>query len=188
MSDDLSPGIPLHIRRVVTGHDASGISMVRMDGIPAVCSDYHHIPGMATRLVWATGNTGEIPREPTDHTTPDLSHVPGPGESRLIIVTFPPDSVFGMPGFDGAAAGAENARLSPGLAELFEPDGFHATQSVDYGIVLDGEITLELSDGSKTSLRRHDVIVQNGTRHAWRNDTDRPATLAFVLMGAHPAT
>ena len=59
----------------------------------------------------------------------------------------------------------------------------HRTDSIDYAMVLDGEITLELGDGSKTRLRRHDVVVQNGTRHAWRNESDRSATIAFVLIG-----
>ena len=66
----------------------------------------------------------------------------------------------------------------------FEPDGMHRTPTVDYGIVLDGEIWLELDEGRSALLRQHDVVVQNGTRHAWRNKSNRPATLAFVLIGA----
>jgi hypothetical protein len=176
-------GVPLHIRRVVTGHDEGGVSVIVSDGAPPVSSAYQHIPGMMTRLIWATQVGSGIPLHPVEPTSPILSHVPDVGETRFIVATFPPDSVFASPNFDGMLAGEENARLSPGLAELFDERGFHQSDSIDYAIVLEGSITLELGDGSRTVLRRHDVTVQNGTRHAWRNETDRPATLAFILMG-----
>jgi quercetin dioxygenase-like cupin family protein len=87
--------------------------------------------------------------------------------------------------FDPVAAGNEQLRLSPGIAERFEPDniGMHTTDTIDYGIVLSGEIWLEVDDGEKTRLRQHDVVIQNGTRHAWRNKSSAPATAAFVLIG-----
>jgi hypothetical protein len=182
-SNSSSSPVPLHIRRVVTGHRADRASEVVTDGPPALCSAYEHIPGMMTRLVWATGAACGIPGQVRDPTDTTLSHVPRPGETRFIVATFPPDSVFASPEFRADLAVAENGRLSPGLADLFEPDGFHRTDSIDYVMVLDGEITLELGDGSKTRLRQHDVVVQNGTRHAWRNESDRPATIAFVLIG-----
>lgn len=183
-ADNFDDGPPLQIRRVVTGHDADGRSTVLSDGVPQLCAAYMHIPGMATRLVWATRAGVPITARPEDIATPTLSHVPDKGETRFIVVTFPPDSVFASPDFDGPKAGEENARLSPGLAELFEEDGFHQTDSFDFGIVLDGTLTLELSDGSKTVLERHDVVVQNATRHAWRNESDKPVSIAFILTGA----
>lgn len=175
--------VPICIRRVVTGHGDSGASSIASDGAPKVCSAYEQIPGMVTRLVWATRAGEGIEAAPVDRTGSTLSHVPQIGETRFIVATFPPDSVFFDATFDGARAAEENARLSPGLAELFDEAGFHQTSSIDYGIVLDGTLTLELSNGSRTILNRYDVIVQNGTRHAWRNETDAPATIAFVLIG-----
>jgi len=59
----------------------------------------------------------------------------------------------------------------------------HTTPTVDYGIVLQGEIVLELDAGHRTRLSAGDVVIQNGTRHAWRNLGDRAATVAFVLIG-----
>lgn len=177
-------GVPVEIRRLVTGHDGQSQSAVASDGPPPACSAYRHIPGMVTRLVWATTPDQVVPSEPADPTSLTLSHLPRPGETRFIVATFPPDSVFASPAFDGAKASEENVRLSPGLAELFEADGFHQTDSIDYGIVLDGSLTLELSDGSKSVLNQHDVFIQNGTRHAWRNETGTPVTIAFVLIGA----
>ena len=63
----------------------------------------------------------------------------------------------------------------------------HTTPTVDYGVVLDGEVWLELDDGKTVHLKEHDVVVQNGTRHAWRNKGTKPATMAFVLIGANSA-
>jgi hypothetical protein len=180
----LASDVPLAIRRLVTGNDGDGKAGFALDAPPPRCDAFRHIPGMASRLVWATPAVPAVPFDGADPTPAVASIHPAPGETRFLVVTFPPDSVFFSPGFDPAAAAAENLAVSPGLAERFEPDGMHTTDSVDYGIVLDGEIWLELDDGHVRHLRRHDVVVQNGTRHAWRNRGDRPATLAFVLIGA----
>ncbi|BCG01711.1 hypothetical protein PPGU19_062790 (plasmid) [Paraburkholderia sp. PGU19] len=176
--------VPVALRRVVTGHDTSGASTVALDSPPPRSDAYRHIPGMVSRLVWSTEPAQAVPFDGTDPTPGVSSFVPTVSGTRFLVVTFPPDSVFLAPGFDGHAAVAENFAISPGLAELFEADGMHATPTVDYGIVLEGEIWLELDEGRAELLRKHDVIVQNGTRHAWRNRSDRPTTLAFVLIGA----
>lgn len=63
--------------------------------------------------------------------------------------------------------------------------GMHTSDSIDYDVVMEGEIHLELDDGESKKLSRGDVVVQNGTRHAWRNKSDKPATMLFVLVGAH---
>ncbi len=62
----------------------------------------------------------------------------------------------------------------------------HRTNSIDYGIVLEGEIELELDDGRCTTIGPHGVIVQRGTNHLWRNRTDRVCRIAFVLIEALP--
>jgi quercetin dioxygenase-like cupin family protein len=172
------------LRRIVTGHDVKGRAVVAEIGTPPRSHAFQHIPGMAQTVVWATPAVPALPHEGSDPTPSLASIVPGPGETRLLVVSFPPDAVFMAPGFDGQAAQMENLAVSPGLAELFEPDGMHQTPTVDYGIVLDGEIWLELDDGRSERLTQHDIVVQNGTRHAWRNRSNRPATLAFVLVGA----
>ncbi|HSW04493.1 cupin domain-containing protein [Aquabacterium sp.] len=155
-----------------------------MQSAPPRTHAFGHIPGMVSRLVWATGTQPALPFDGVDPTPDIMGFVPEPGETRFLVVTFPPDAVFAAPGFDPAAAAQENLATSPGLAERFEPDGMHTTPTVDYAIVLDGEIWLELDEGRSALLRQHDVVVQNGTRHAWRNKSDRAATMAFVLIGA----
>lgn len=184
-SDTSSRGVPLAIRRIVTGSDENGASMVALDGTPPRTDAFKTIPGMVSRLLWATPAAPAVPFDGNDPTPAVASIVPEVSGTRFLVVTFPPDSVFFAPAFDGQAAAAENLRLSPGLAERFEADGMHATPTVDYGIVLEGEVWLELDEGRAERLVAHDVVVQNGTRHAWRNKSDRPATLAFVLIGAN---
>jgi len=62
----------------------------------------------------------------------------------------------------------------------------HRTNSIDYGIVMNGEVELELDDGRKTTVREGGVIVQRGTNHLWRNNTDKPCRIAFILIEAPP--
>ena len=176
----------MKVRRVVTGIDAQGRAGIVSDAPAPRSAVYASVPGFASALVWSTPAGATVgPGAPQDD-SPQVSFVPGPGETRLMFVSFPPDSVMLRPEFDAAAFGAEFVRHAPGLAETFEPDhpGKHSVDSIDYDVVLEGEIVLELDDGQEVTLRRHDVAVQNGTRHAWRNRGDRPATMLFVLIGA----
>jgi mannose-6-phosphate isomerase-like protein (cupin superfamily) len=173
-------------RRVVTGHDGAGKAVVVADGAPPRTVAPRSIPGMRSTLVWATEPGAPIALDGGDGTAQVASFHPGPGGTRFLLFTFPPDTVYASPGYDAAAAGPESAEAFPGLAERFEPDapGMHTTDTVDYGIVLQGEPELELDDGARTPLKPGDVVVQNGTRHAWRNPTDAPVVIAFVLVGA----
>lgn len=177
----------MKIRRVLVSNDTNGKSILQSDGCAPRAVEYSSVSGFATALLWSTPARPAVGASvmATD-TSPEVRFVPGPGETRLMMVTFAPDSVTMRADFDPAAFGAEFAQNAPGLAELFEMDnpGMHTTDSIDYDVVLDGEITLELDDGKEVVLKRHDVCVQHGTRHAWRNKTDKPATMLFVLVGA----
>jgi hypothetical protein len=141
---------------------------------------------MSSALLWSTQVAPKVPHDGADPVSEKSSYVPPPGETRLLLVTFPPDSVMMSSTFDPAAAGQEYMEHMPELAATFEPEnpGMHTTDTVDYGIVLEGEVYLELDDGKQVHLRAHDVVVQNGTRHAWRNKSDKPVKMAFVLVGA----
>lgn len=174
------------VRRIVTG-ERNGKSVVVSDGPVENSHDYAAVPGFRTTLAWAT--TEAEPRLPFDGRDPvaeNASALPAPHGTRVIVVQFPPDSVMAAPGFDGAAAGAEYAQYLPGLAETFDTDGsgFHRTQTVDYDVILSGELWLELDDGEVRHLKAGDIVIQNGTRHAWRNRTETPAVMLSVLIGA----
>ena len=177
----------MKVRRVVVCNGADGKSQVQSDGAAPRTAEYRSVPGFASALLWSTPAAPAVGATvPAVDATPETNFVPGAGETRLMTVTFPPDSVMMRSEFDPAAFGAEFGQNAPGLAERFEMDapGMHSTDSIDYDVVLDGEITLELDGGKEVVLRRHDVCVQHGTRHAWRNKTDKPATMLFVLVGA----
>ena len=174
------------MRRVVTGHDAAGRPAIVADGPVPRRFEHRHPAGMVQELAWATEAAAPAPRDGADPTAAVASLLPGPGATRLVVVTFPPDSAFADPGFDPAAAAAENAAAAPGLAELFEPEspGMHRSETTDYAFVLEGEVWLDLDEGRETRLAAGDLVVQNATRHAWRNRTQSPAKVAFVLVGA----
>jgi quercetin dioxygenase-like cupin family protein len=77
----------------------------------------------------------------------------------------------------------------PGMMRFADPadPGMHTTPTIDFEVVLAGEVWLELDDDVEIHLRVGDTVVQNGTRHAWRNHGDRPAVLAVFMAGARPA-
>ncbi|MFC1443098.1 cupin domain-containing protein [Streptacidiphilus sp. N1-10] len=169
------------VRRIVTGISENGRPRIVSDAEVPRSPKSTMTPGFANCLVWAT----QVPASPGADPTMSLrSWVPGPGETIALTVTFPPDSVYADPAFDPAAAAAEQLEATPGLAELFEPDnpGMHTTPTVDYGVVLDGEITLDL-DGETAVLGPGDIVVQNSTRHAWRNPGSKAATVSFAMIG-----
>lgn len=180
MSSFISPAVP---RRVVTGL-RQGKSVFVSDGPVANAHHYAALPGHMTSVVYATASRPALPQDAAEQAPARMQIPPAPGETRLMIVVFPPDSVFATA--DIGAAIAEQVEHIPGMIESFEPDapGMHRTETVDYDIVLDGEIWLELDDGVETLLRQGDIVVQCGTRHAWRNKGSRNATLCFVLIGA----
>jgi hypothetical protein len=102
-----------------------------------------------------------------------------------MVMSFPPFSVAAK-AFGAPAAVQESLQHLTDLAAKMEPEnaGMHVTDTVDYAIVLEGEVWLELDEGEEVRLRPHDIVIQNGTRHGWRNKTDKPAKIAFVLVGA----
>lgn len=175
------------MRRVVTGV-IDGKSVILDDGEPAHRHEYAGWPGHATAVLWATAPLPTLPVRIEQQPEPGMVVSPAPGETRLMIVRFPPEAVFADPRFDGPGYEKEASVHLKGLIDAFEADGsgFHTTRSVDYDVVLEGEIWLELDDGEETLLQQGDIVVQGGTRHAWRNRSDRDATMLFVLVGAKP--
>ena len=139
-------------RRVVTGHDEHGVSVFATDGpVPVVRTAPD---GALFYEVWGTdAMPAPIGPDAPDPTAGALSVPPAPNGTKIRVNEFPPGVVSPM----------------------------HRTQSVDYGIVLSGEMVLVLDD-SETVLRAGDVVVQRGTDHRWENRSDQTARMAFILV------
>lgn len=175
----------MDVRRVVTGHDADGKAVfVNDEKVPPVRPTL--LPGSEFHRLWGGDET---PRFPDDGSMPEhTSYFPPVGGFRFGFFTLPPDEGRGVPAdLDVAAALAELEQLLPGLAQHMEPDepGMHTTATIDFEVVLSGEVTLELDDGATVQLRAGDTVVQNGTRHRWSNPGTEPAVLAVFISGAH---
>jgi len=175
----------MDVRRVVTGHDADGKAVFVSDEmVPPVRPKV--LPGTEFHRLWGGDAT---PRFPDDGAMPEhSSYFPPVGGFRFGFFTLPPDDGRGVPeDLDVAAALAELQELLPGLAEHMEPDepGMHTTATIDFEVVLSGEVALELDDGATVHLRAGDTVVQNGTRHRWSNPGTEPAVIAVFICGAH---
>jgi mannose-6-phosphate isomerase-like protein (cupin superfamily) len=174
---------PSTYRRIVTAN-ADGKSIVQSDE-QLQTYQFKSVPSYEHTLVWVNPTTPDLRKEQRFDRYPD-SVVPGPGGTSLHFVTFPPGSVFADPSFDGEAARSEALIRLRGLADHFEKEdpAMHKTNTVDYSVVYEGEIWLELDEAKIVHLTRGDVVVQNGTRHAWRNKSTKPVTMLFFLNGA----
>lgn len=175
----------MKIRRLVVGNDDRGRSVVLSDGETPHVKEFDSAPGLAVARIWSLppqATTTAPADEPTVAAGPVL---PPPGGVSFLVIQYAPDSIALSPGFDPVAAGAEFAESSPDMAAAMEVDapGMHRTDTVDHAIVLSGSIWLELDDGVQTELHPGDTVVQIGSRHAWRNRTRQPATVAFVMVG-----
>ena len=102
------------------------------------------------------------------------------------MFTVPPSSTVLPAGTTPDAVAAELEEKLPGLAAHMEPDapGMHTTDTIDFEYVISGRVVLELDDGAPQELGPGDTVVQNGTRHAWRNPFSEPCRMVVFLAGA----
>src|SRR4051812_34091524 len=123
-------------RRVVTGV-RGGRSVVLSDGAPPNGHVFEGLPGFMSSGGWATASVPMVPPDPDLEAAPaGISPAPPPGETRLNVVRFPPDSTYRDPRTDFARFAEEQAVQMPGFADKFEADspGMHTTDTLDYGI------------------------------------------------------
>lgn len=174
----------MRVRRVVTGHDGSGKSVFasdeEVDGLTMSV-----LPGSEFHRLWGGD---EAPTYPGDGAMPaHEAYFPAVGGYRFGMFTLPPAGTEMAEGVDIAAGMAEVEQKLPGLLGHMEPEdpGMHTTDTIDFEVVLSGEVILELDGGAERRLRPGDTVVQNGTRHRWRNEGAEPAVLAVFMVGAH---
>jgi len=172
-------------RLIVTGHRPDGSSVVLKDQ-PADPLTVRAYPGSQFYLLWGTEDGGAtVGGEAGPPCTSPF--FPGAGGTRVLFARYAPASSTPEPVGDPAELAAEVDHLLPGLRDVFDPDdnsGMHATDTIDYGICLEGELTMRLDSGEEVVLTPGACIVQQGTRHAWQNLGDKPALMCFVGIGA----
>ncbi len=148
-------------RRVVTGHDESGKSVVVSDGPPPQNHPMHGpAVGADFMEMWSVSDpvpalTSTQAREPNAR---EFTIMPAQGHLLRIIDIYPPQ---------------DGGKRTP----------MHRTRTLDYVVVIEGEVVLVLDD-SEVILKKSDVVVQRGTNHAWENRSDRPARMAFFHINA----
>lgn len=176
------------VRRVVTGHDERGRAVIQEDGpVPRV----QRIGGDHGPLFFEVWNTRAMP-VPIDRMSGEpaesgIQLAPPKNGTRIRVLDIPPDDAS----FDAltpeeiqahfAAVGAAQAssHSKPGSRHAF----MHRTETIDYGIVLEGELTL-IMDVGETIVRAGDIVIQRGTNHGWANRSNRHCRVAFILIDA----
>jgi mannose-6-phosphate isomerase-like protein (cupin superfamily) len=171
------------IRRVVTGHDDHGKAIIEIDGM-APNVRVREGAGFVSTLLWVTDETPAIGSLKIDRADRTIGTAPPPNGTVLRVVDFPPVT----PELESVS---QKDLLKAMGVDSHSPDGakarhpyMHRTKSVDYGIILSGEIDM-LMDDSEVHLKAGDVIIQQGTNHAWVNKSDKFCRIAFVLIDGH---
>lgn len=173
------------VRRVVTGHDAGGKAIVIADGLAPAVRTNPLRPGHVSVDLWKTAATPAIlqAEEPDPTLGPKQIHPPF-GGTVIRISEIAPETeairsldaekareVFRAMGNEGASTAGRGGR-HPFM---------HRTETIDYAVVLEGEIVLLLDDAD-VPLKAGDVVIQRGTNHAWSNRSDKPCRMLYVLI------
>ena len=169
------------VRRVVTGHDARGHAVVVIDGPAGAVLHRPGRPGVALTDLWATSDppSARPGGDPVDR--PVVLHPPA-GGTVFRIVQFDPEDPGALARADGTAAFAAMGAAGAVIGSARHPY-MHRTDTVDYAVVLQGSIIM-LLDNEDVELSAGDVVIQNGTSHAWANRGQVPCLVAFVLVDA----
>ncbi len=171
------------IRRVVTGHDKDGKSIIVMDGLAPNVLEMASMPGVALTDLWRTATSPASNSGNTDSAVGRIRLEPPASGTILRIVEFPPDSAWRNTADARKAFASIGAGGAPDHASADAM--MHATATVDYIIVLRGEIYAVLDRG-ETLLKPGDILVQRGTNHSWSVRGSEPCVIAAVLIGAKP--
>ena len=173
------------VRRVVTGHDKNGKAIVVSDAPAPFVHTTELRPGYSATDIWRTGDTpAPIVFAAEEPTLGPRRQLPAKHGTVVRISEIPPDGER-MGGMDAAASKKIFEFLGNTAASTFASSGvhplMHRTETIDYAIVLEGELTLILDD-SEVLLKAGDVTVQCGTNHAWSNRSGKPCRIAFILI------
>lgn len=173
------------VRRVLTGHDADGKSTFIADGLAPNVKEMASMPGLALTDLWETSGAPARNDGKADAAKRPVRLEPPKNGTILRIVEFPPDSAWR----ENADARAAFKSIGAGHAKdkASSDPMMHKTSTVDYIVVLKGEIHAIMEKG-ETLLRPGDVLVQRGTNHSWSVRGNEPCIVAAILVNAQPVT
>lgn len=173
-------------RRIVTGHNSDGKAIIQEDGPPPRVQQIGKGFGPWFYEVWNTTETpAKIDAASGEPDEDGIILAPPKGGTRIRVLDIPPEGseIADMTPEERrehfAEIGAEDASVDGGHSERHPM--MHRTETVDYGIVLEGEITLIMDEG-ETVCRAGDIIVQRGTNHGWANRSGKDCRIAFILI------
>jgi mannose-6-phosphate isomerase-like protein (cupin superfamily) len=169
-------------RRIVTGHDAQGNAIIQQDGPPPRAVRIGGEIGPMFYEVWNTQETpARIDRASGEPAEQGIQLAPPRNGTRIRVLDIPPEDDR-LEAMSADEIKAHFAEVGAGDA----PSGsrhalMHRTETVDYGIVLEGELTLVMDIG-ETVVRAGDIVIQRGTNHGWANRSGKNCRIAFVLI------
>lgn len=172
-------------RRVVTGHDREGRAIIQSDAPPERVRTIAGAGGPTFYEVWNTRESpARIDRASGEPTEEGIILSPPAGGTRIRVLDIPPETPE-TASLDAAKARAQFAEVGAESASTNTGDArhphMHRTETIDYGIVLEGEITL-LVDIGEVTVRAGDIVVQRGTNHGWANRSGKNCRIAFILI------
>lgn len=171
-------------RRIVTGHDAEGRAIIQEDAPPPRVQRIGGATGPMFYEVWNTRATpAPIDRSSGEPAEEGIILAPPKHGTRIRVLDIPPegDNFVGMTPEEARAHFAEIGAGDASDAAGGRHAMMHRTQTVDYGIVLEGELVL-IMDIGETLVRAGDIVIQRGTNHGWANRSDKNCRIAFILI------
>jgi mannose-6-phosphate isomerase-like protein (cupin superfamily) len=168
---------------VVTGQNESGKSVI-MRNAPIKPVSLALLPGYEFHRMWGSDSIPELPSDGTPLLQP--RYFPPKSGFRFGFFTIPPDTTTSVDQIGTASALEEIQQELPGMMDVLEPDhpGMHTTDTVDFDVIVYGEVYLELDDGAEVLLKAGDCVIQNGTRHAWHNRSSEKCVISVAIVGA----
>jgi mannose-6-phosphate isomerase-like protein (cupin superfamily) len=175
--------LAIPIRRIVTGKDASGKAIALIDA-PAASVHHRAELGLTNTLLWVTDSTPADLSSQADTANRKIG-IPPPAEGTIFrVVEFAPQAEI-KADYETRLKLIQNVGLAPEGPSRDRPrdPGMHKTRTIDYAVIVSGEIDMLLDD-SEVHLKAGDVVVQRGTNHAWVNRGNAPCQVAFILIDA----
>lgn len=175
-------------KRALTGRDAAGKSVFKSFDVTSKVVEIDSNPGLTFYELYRTEGVPQLTGLEPDPMLAGTVAFPGPGGTMFRLISYPPRRPEGWKppaGVTFKSALEEMSEKVPRMGDHFDlsAPGMHTSDTIDYGVVVRGEMTLELDDGQSVHLRQGDCIVQNGTRHRWRNPLPEPCLMAFISVG-----